>query len=79
MKKKLIYIAGSIATVVALIALALPSILHGAGLHPKYIGPVHEAPGKRALIITTSHSVLAPVGETDGPATGVWASEMTHP
>lgn len=79
MKKKLIYIAGGMATVVALIALALPSILHGAGLHPKYIGPVHEAPGKRALIITTSHGVLAPVGQNDGPATGVWASEMTHP
>ena len=66
MKKKLIYIAGGIATVVALITLALPSILQGAGLHPEYIGPVHEAPGKRALIITTSHGVLAPVGETEG-------------
>ena len=35
--------------------------------------------GKRALIITTSHSVLAAPGETEGPETGVMASEFTHP
>ena len=33
----------------------------------------------RALIITTSHGVLAAPGETEGPATGVMASEFTHP
>ena len=59
--------------------LALPSILHTAGLHPEYEGPTTHLPGKRALIITTSHGVLAAPGETDGPATGVMASELTHP
>ena len=36
-------------------------------------------PGKRALIITTSHGVLAAPVETEGAATGVFGSEMTHP
>ena len=31
------------------------------------------------MIITTSHSVLAAPGETEGPETGVMASELTHP
>jgi putative intracellular protease/amidase len=35
--------------------------------------------GLRALVITTSHAVLAAPGETEGPATGVWGSELTHP
>lgn len=59
--------------------LALPTILHKAGLHPEYHGPKVELPGKRALVITTSHDLLAAPGETDGPATGVVASELTHP
>jgi putative intracellular protease/amidase len=53
--------------------------LHKAGLHPEYTGPTTTLPGKRALIITTSHGVLAAPGETEGPATGVMASEFTHP
>ena len=36
-------------------------------------------PGKRALIITTSHGVLAAPGDTVGPPTGVFGSELTHP
>ena len=59
--------------------LSLPAILHSAGVHPEYSGPTTTLPGKRALIITPSHSVLAAPGETDGPATGVMASELTHP
>ena len=59
--------------------MALPKILHGAGLHPDYTGPVVSLPGKRALIITTSHGVLAAPGESEGQATGVFGSEMTHP
>ena len=59
--------------------LSLPAILHSAGVHPEYSGPTTTLPGKRALIITTSHGVLAAPGETDGPATGVMASELTHP
>lgn len=36
-------------------------------------------PGKRALIITNSHAVLAAPGETEEKATGVFDSAMTHP
>jgi putative intracellular protease/amidase len=53
--------------------------LHKAGLHPTYSGPTVSLPGKRALIITTSHDVLAAPGETEGEPTGVMASELTHP
>ncbi|MDG1773514.1 MAG: type 1 glutamine amidotransferase domain-containing protein [Oceanicoccus sp.] len=62
-----------------LIAITLPTILHKAGMHPAYNGPTTTLPGKRALIITTSHAVLNNPGETTGDATGVMASEMTHP
>ncbi len=64
---------------VGLVVLSLPTILHKAGLHPEYHGPIYELPGKRALVITTSHSVLSAPGESEGPATGVWGSELTHP
>jgi putative intracellular protease/amidase len=60
--------------------LALPTILHKAGLHPEYTGEKVQLPaGKRALVITTSHGVLAALGETGGQPSGVMASEMTHP
>ena len=59
--------------------ISLPTLVHKAGLHPDYAGPTVDLPGKRALIITTSHGVLAPVGETEGDPTGVAASELTHP
>ena len=59
--------------------LALPTMLHKAGLHPEYQGPKVALPARRALVITTSHNVLAAIGETEGPATGVVASELTHP
>lgn len=60
-------------------ALSLPSILQALGLHPEYHGPTYQLPGKRALVITTSHGVLNIPGETGGKPTGVMASEMTHP
>jgi len=63
----------------SLVLLSLPTILHKAGLHPTYSGPTLSLPGKRALIITTSHDVLAAPGETEGEPTGVMASELTHP
>ena len=78
MKKILTAIAVLIA-LVGVFLISLPTILHAAGMHPEYSGPTTTLPGKRALIITTSHSVLAAPGETDGPATGVMASELTHP
>ena len=79
MKTKILKILGGLAILVVLIAIALPTILHSVGLHPTYEGPTYKAEGKRALIITTSHSVLAPAGTPEGDATGVFASEMTHP
>jgi len=70
---------GAILGLLVILATALPTILHAAGLHPVYEGPSVTLPGKRALIITTSHNVLAKPGETEGPETGVMASEFTHP
>ena len=79
MKKKLTISLAVLVTLAGVLILSLPTILHKAGLHPEYHGPSVALPGKRALIITTSHGVLAAPGETEGPATGVMASEFTHP
>ena len=79
MKKTLFKVGIGLVAVIATVAIALPSILHSAGVHPEYNGPKTELPGKRALIITTSHATLNAPGETTGDATGVMASEMTHP
>ncbi len=77
--KKLLSVTTVLLVLVGLCLLSLPAILHKAGLHPEYDGPSASLPGKRALIITTSHGVLAAPGETDGKATGVFGSELTHP
>ena len=77
--KKLMIALASVLLLAATFVLALPTILHKAGLHPEYLGPKVSLQNKRALVITTSHDVLAALGETEGPATGVVASEMTHP
>ena len=77
--KKVLAGLGILLGLLVVVATALPTILHAAGLHPVYEGPSVTLPGKRALIITTSHSVLAAPGETEGPETGVMASEFTHP
>ena len=77
--KKLIIGLISVLVLAGIFVLALPTILHKAGLHPEYHGPKVALPAKRALVITTSHDVLAAPGETEGPATGVVASELTHP
>lgn len=77
--KKLIKLGAVLVVLVGVFLLSLPTILHKAGLHPEYTGPATTLPGKHALIITTSHDVLAAPGETEGPATGVMASELTHP
>jgi len=71
-------LGGVVAVVVTSVAL-LPGLLHWAGLHPAYEGPVYQLPGKRALVITTSHGILSSPGRQDGPPTGVFASELTHP
>ncbi|MFT5573624.1 MAG: putative intracellular protease/amidase, partial [Cryomorphaceae bacterium] len=75
MKKILIVLA----LVIVALLLSLPTILHKAGLHPQYSGETYTLPQKRALVITTSHALLAAPGEAEGDLTGVMASEMTHP
>ena len=77
--KKILVGVGALIGLAAIFFTALPTLLHAAGLHPVYEGASVDLPGKRALIITTSHSVLAAPGETEGPETGVMASEFTHP
>jgi putative intracellular protease/amidase len=77
--KKLLAATAVLIAVIVVLLLSLPTILHKAGLHPEYDGPTVDLPGRRALIITTSHGVLAAPGETAGPATGVFGSELTHP
>jgi len=79
MMKRIFIGLGAILGLLVIVATALPTMLHAAGLHPVYEGPSVTLPGKRALIITTSHNVLAKPGETEGPETGVMASEFTHP
>ncbi len=76
---KIIIALSILAIAIGGLLIALPSILHKAGLHPNYAGEDIQLPGKKALIITTSHSVLSKVGETTGKKTGVFASEMTIP
>ena len=77
--KKLLSAVVVLLVLAGVVLLSLPTIVHKAGLHPQYDGPSVVLPGKRALIITTSHGVLAAPGEIEGPATGVAASELTHP
>ena len=77
--KKLITTFVVLISLVGVMLLSLPTILHKSGLHPEYSGPSASLPGKRALVITTSHAVLSEPGETTGKPTGVLASEMTHP
>jgi putative intracellular protease/amidase len=76
--KKLIIAITALIGLVGVLLLSLPTILHKAGLHPEYRGETVELPGMRALVIATSHGVLAAPGESEGPATGVAASELTH-
>jgi len=77
--KKVVYILSAIVISGALFAIFLPSILHTRGLHPDYEGETFDLSGKKALIVTTSHGVLNKPGETAGPPTGIFASEMTIP
>ena len=79
MKKLWLKAIIGLVSLIAIVAIALPAILHQAGLHPEYRGPTADLPGKRALIITTSHGLLNAPGETTGDPTGVFGSELTHP
>jgi putative intracellular protease/amidase len=75
--KKLGLIAGTLAVLVGLFLVALPTLLHTAGLHPTYPGEAIDLSSKRALVIATNHGVLNAPGETTGDPTGVMASELT--
>lgn len=79
MKNTLLKVLAALTAVIVIMIMALPTILHRLGMHPEFTGEVYKAEGKRALVITTSHGVLNAPGETTGKATGVMASEMTHP
>jgi putative intracellular protease/amidase len=80
MKSTFIKVASTLTITVVVLVMALPTLVHKAGVHPEYTGETHQLPsGKRALVITTSHGVLNAPGETTGETTGVMASEMTHP
>jgi len=79
MKNKILIGLAALAALGATLVLALPTIVHSLGLHPVHEGETYHLPGKRALVITTSHAVLNAPGENDGPPTGVIASEFTHP
>ena len=75
MKSKILITSAITIAIIAGILVSLPAILGAAGLHPHFAGATYKLPGKRALIVTTSHGKL---GDT-GKATGVYASEMTVP
>lgn len=76
---KWVYVVGGIIALVLVLIIFSPAILKTLGFHPDYDGELFDLNGKTALIVTTSHDVLNKPGETDGPATGVFASEMTIP
>lgn len=76
---KWISIGGGLIVVVAVFAMALPSLVGALGLHPRYEGERVRLPGKKALIVATNHGVLNAPGETEGEPTGVAMSELTVP
>jgi putative intracellular protease/amidase len=59
--------------------ISLPTLLNKAGLHPDYDSKKYNFLNKKAVIISTSHSILSKPGETTGKLTGVFASELTVP
>ncbi len=78
MFNKLLISAGAVLFLVVLLVVALPTIFHSLGIHPVYEDARdYSLPGKRALLITTSHGALNTPGETGGDPTGVMASEFT--
>lgn len=70
-----IILAAVLILAVLIVYFGLPRLLTALGLHPHYRIPAFSLPGKRALIVTTSHGVLG----DSGKATGVFGSEMSVP
>ncbi|MEM6913700.1 MAG: type 1 glutamine amidotransferase domain-containing protein [Pseudomonadota bacterium] len=54
----------------------IPELTKMAGLQPDFHAPDLDAQGRRAVVISTSHSTL---GEGDGKSTGVASLELTGP
>lgn len=80
MKATLLKILAGVTAVLLILILALPSLLHKAGLHPEYTGQKHAiSTGKKTLVIGTNHGILNAPGETTGDPTGVQISELSHP
>ncbi|SVA09345.1 uncharacterized protein METZ01_LOCUS62199 [marine metagenome] len=76
----MIKIIGFVSVLFILFLIALPTLLHKAGLHPQYKdSKVYNFKNKKAVIISTSHRTLNKPGETTGKLTGVFASELTVP
>ena len=79
MKKKIFKIIATVLILVILFFILLPTLLNKAGLHPDYDSKKYNFSDKKAVIISTSHSILSKPGETTGKLTGVFASELTVP
>jgi len=79
MKKKIFKIIATVLILVIAFFISLPTLLNKAGLHPDYNSKKYSFSDKKAVIISTSHSILSKPGETTGKLTGVFASELTVP
>jgi putative intracellular protease/amidase len=79
MKKKIFKIIATVLILVILFFISLPTLLNKAGLHPDYDSKKYNFSDKKAVIISTSHSILSKPGENTGKLTGVFASELTVP
>lgn len=80
MKKMFLVVGAAVAAAVLLGAVFLPQLLTTIGYHPAYEKVAYHLEGNKALIVTTSHKVLgATLEDPEGPATGVYPSEMTIP
>ena len=66
-------------SILLIIVLSLPTILHTAGFHPDYQTERFSFADKKALIIATNHSVLSAPGESTGKPTGLFLSELSVP
>ena len=65
----------ALGAIAALVAFNLPAILRAMGLHRHYTIPDFSLPGKRVLVVCTSHDTLDPTGKP----TGAFGSEFTVP
>ena len=79
MKKKIFKIIATVLILIIVFFISLPTLLNKAGLHPDYDSKKYNFRDKKAVIISTSHSILSKPGETTGKLTGVFASELTVP